>query len=78
MPEIANVKTVDNKLDNRGKIKLPSSVIEELGLSKGNKLSVIWGRNYHCVVILPVEAKLGKIVQERIEHLCNEPLGTER
>ena len=78
MPAITNAKTSDNKLDHRNKIRLPSAVIEEMGLGKGSKLSVVWGKNYQCVVIVPVEAKLGDKTRERIEHLCNEPLETNR
>jgi len=78
MTQITNVKTLDNKLDNRGKIKLPVAVLEELGLSRGSKLSVLWGKTYQCVVIIPVDAQLGSIMRERIEKICNEPLKTER
>lgn len=75
---IENTKSVENKLDQRNKIRLPLSVTEELGLGKGGKLSLVWGKNHQCVVIIPVDAKLGDKTRERIDHLCNEPLETNR
>jgi antitoxin component of MazEF toxin-antitoxin module len=73
-----NVKSVENKLDLRSKIRLPLSVLEELGLGKGNKLQLVWGKNHQCIVIIPVDAKVGDKTRERIDHLCNEPLETNR
>ena len=60
-------------------VRLPAVVCEESGIEgKGSKVQVLWGRNYRCVVILPINVQLGKIVRDRINNLCNEPLETER
>lgn len=71
-------KSVPTKLDYRSRVKLPEVIIEELALTKDSKVVVTYGRNYSCVIITPVETKLGSIQKERINKLTCEPLETER
>ena len=75
---VATVKSQESVLRSRNLIKMPTAVLEELGLSmiKGSKMLVWWGKNYQCVVITPIDAKLGDKTKERIHNLTNEPLDT--
>ena len=71
-------KTIDMPLRGRNLIKLPEAVIEECNLSKGSPLSVTWGKNYSCVIVMPPHIKLGDNQKERIRILTTEPLDSNR
>ena len=73
------VKSREVAIRSQSLVKLPATVCEECGLdSKGSMVQVLWGKNYRCVVIVPVGTKLGRLQVERINNLCNEPLDVER
>ena len=72
------VKTKDTPVRSRNLIQLPTSVCEELGLERGSKITVHWGKNYECVIITPLQAKLSDRTRERIRILTSEPLDTNR
>jgi len=77
MAQVAKFKEVIVRSQNL--VKLPATVCEECGLDgKGSRVQVLWGKNYQCVVILPINARLGKLQQERVNNLCNEALDTDR
>jgi antitoxin component of MazEF toxin-antitoxin module len=72
---IAPTKVISTNIRNRSLVKLPTAVIEELGLNKGSTVTVTYGKNYTAVIILPSGIKLNDRMQERISILVNEQLG---
>lgn len=70
-----NVKSIVTKLWGRGVVKLPQAVIEEQGLGKKSDITIMYGKNYTAMVILPNGIKLNDRMQERISILVNESLG---
>jgi hypothetical protein len=74
MAQQAKTVTSDIKLHNM--VKIPAVVIEEQGYAagSGNKLNIMYGKNYSAVVIVPSNIKLNERMLERINILVNEPL----
>lgn len=67
-------KVINAKLNSRGMIKLPQVVIEEMGLTKGSMVQVMYGKNYNSAVIVPVGVRLEGRQAERIAIIVNESL----
>ena len=74
---VDNYKIKNEKLDKRGKIKLPSAMIEECNMTDGAGLEIIYGKTYNCAIIIPAGSVIGKRNQERIGILVNEKLDRE-
>ena len=68
------VKTIKSALLNKKLVRIPQVVIEEHQLSKDKPLSVTYGKNYTCIIIMPESTKLSPNMQERISLLVNEKL----
>lgn len=68
------IKSIKSSLLNQKLVRFPQVVIEEHQLGKDTPLSVIYGKNYTCVIILPENTKLNNNMQERISILVNEKL----
>lgn len=71
---IAPVKSNEAGIRMRNLVKIPMAVIEEQGLTKGDTVTVTYGKNYTAVVILPSKAKISDRMAERISILVNEQL----
>lgn len=69
-------KALDVTVSRRNQVMLPVSMCEECGIGKGDKVRRYWGKNYQCVVIVPVDVKLGDNAMSRIRILTTEPLDT--
>lgn len=66
---------MDAVLRERGLVKLPQAVIEEAELKVGDKLQVMYGRNYLGVFIMPTKAGVLEGRQaERVSILVNEKI----
>lgn len=68
------IKTKTWKITNRRLVQLPSVFIEENNIIKDCKLSVLYGCNYKCVIVIPDGTKLSDRTLERISILVNESL----
>lgn len=68
------IKSITSKVWGRNIVKLPQVVVEERELVKGSKVTVMYGKNYSAVVIIPEGIKLNDRMQERISILVNETL----
>ena len=66
--------TMTTNLRGRNLVKIPTAFIEQQGLPKRAPLTVIWGKNYQFVAILPAHVKMSSRMEERLTLLCNEPL----
>lgn len=68
------IKTKTWKITNRRLVQLPSVFIEENNIIKDSKLSVMYGNNYKCVIVIPDGTKLSDRTLERISIIVNESL----
>ena len=67
-------KSKDVAIRSRNLFQLPASICEECDLIKGSKMKAYWGKNFSCVVIVPVTAKLSDTQADRIRILTTLPL----
>lgn len=71
---IAPTKTTTTIIKQKCMVKLPAAILEEHNIVKGSTLTMIYGKNYTAVVILPSNIKVNDRMLERISILVNEPL----
>lgn len=67
-------KQRDEKIISKKYVKVPALVLEENNMVTGSDITLYYGKNCKCLVILPKGTKLNNDMQTRINILTNENL----
>jgi len=68
------VRSRTESIHIRAYAKLPAVMLEENNLEKGSRITVYYGKNCKCAIVVPADTVLSNTMQERISILVNEKL----